>query len=247
MLTRHRILALLDGHDPVHGRAVAFAIQGLIIVSVISIAVESLPSIPPGFRRILRIEEWIVVTIFAVEYGLRIYASPRPLRYVFSFFGIIDLLAIAPTLLTMGLDMRSLRALRIVRVLRLLKLMRYVRAFERLGRAFRRIAAELVVFAAVALIVLYLCATGIYFFEHEAQPEAFASIPHAMWWAVVTLTTVGYGDVYPITAGGRIFTGFILMMALGIIAVPTGLIATALSNEHPTREAQEREKDDTVT
>ncbi|XWN29011.1 MAG: ion transporter [Devosia sp.] len=235
---RARVQAILDGEDPVLGRRVAFAIQALILISVVSIAVETLPGLPPWLRQTLLIEEWVIVFIFLAEYLARIYAAENKLRYIFSPFGLIDFFSIAPTLLLLGYDVRSIRALRALRVLRLFKLVRYVRAFERLGRAFTSISAELLVFAMVAAVVLYLCATGIYLFEHEAQPDAFASIPHSMWWAVVTLTTVGYGDVYPVTTGGRIFTGIILLLALGVVAVPTGLIASALSSE------RESEKED---
>lgn len=234
-MTRQRLQLLLDGEDPVYGRSLAFFIQFLIIVSVISIAVETLPDLPPALVRALKIEEYVIVGIFTAEYVARLIAARKPLRYVFSFFGIVDLLSIAPTLLLLGYDVRSVRALRALRILRLLKLMRYVSAFERLGRAIRAVADELVVFAGFAAIVLYLCAAAIYFFEHEAQPEAFASIFHALWWAVVTLTTVGYGDVYPVTAGGRIFTGLVLMLALGVVAVPTGLVTSALGEVRPHR------------
>lgn len=218
------------------GRSVAFAIQGLILISVFSIAIETLPNLPDGLRHILYVEEVIVVTVFAVEYALRIYAAPRRLAYMFSLYGIVDALAIAPSVLLFGYDLRSLRAIRALRVLSLLKLMRYVHAFDRLARSIRSVAPELAVFAFMAGIMLYLCATVVYLFEHNAQPEAFASIPHALWWAVVTFTTVGYGDVYPVTAGGRLFTGVILILALGVVAVPTGLIATALTAD------REREK-----
>ncbi|MEM7696276.1 MAG: ion transporter [Pseudomonadota bacterium] len=238
-MSRVRLRAILDGEDPVWGTKVALTLQALIILSVISVAVETMPGLPPWLSRALFIEEMIIVAIFIVEYGARIYAAERRLRYIFSFYGLIDLIAIVPTLLLAGYDMRSLRAIRALRVLRLLKLMRYVRAFDRLAHALKKVADELLVFAFVAAILLYLCATAIYLFEHEAQPEAFASIPHAMWWAVVTFTTVGYGDVYPITAGGRIFTSVILVLALGVVAVPTGLIATALTEERIREEKDE--------
>jgi voltage-gated potassium channel len=228
---RRRLQAILDGYDPVYGRAVAFVIQGLIVVSSLAIAVETLPDLPPPVRAALGGFEIVVVSVFTVEYAARLYAAPNRLRYVVSPFGIIDLLSILPTLLLLGYELHALRALRIVRVLRLLKLARYVSALDRLGRAFMAVLDELVVFAGLAAVVLYLCAAAIYWFERAAQPEAFASIFHAMWWAIVTLTTVGYGDVYPVTVGGRIFTGLMLLVALGVIAVPTGLVATALSNE----------------
>jgi len=238
-MTRERLRAILDGNDPRWGRKAAFTLQFLIVLSALSVAVETLPGLPPWLARALFVEEIIVVAIFSIEYILRVCSARRPLRYVFSVYGIVDLVAIAPTMLLTGYDLRSLRVIRALRVLRLLKLMRYVRAFDRLAHAVRSVVDELVVFGCVAAVLLYLCATAIYLFEHEAQPEAFASIPHAMWWAVVTFTTVGYGDVYPVTAGGRIFTGVILVLALGVVALPTGLIATALSEERRAHKGEE--------
>jgi voltage-gated potassium channel len=228
---RQRLQAILDGEDPVYGRAVALVIQALIVTSSIAIAVETLPDLPPVMLTALTGFEIVVVSIFTVEYAARLYAAPNRLRYATSPFGIIDLLSILPTLLLLGYELHALRALRILRVLRLLKLARYIAALDRLGRALRAVLDELIVFAGIAAVVLYLCAAAIYWFENAAQPDAYASIFHAMWWAVVTLTTVGYGDVYPITVGGRIFTGLMLLVALGVIAVPTGLVATALSDE----------------
>lgn len=235
VFTRTRMQAILDGDDPVFGRVVAFVIQTLIVLSAIAIAAETVPGIPAVVRAGLGLFEFMVLTVFTVEYALRLWAAPSRLRYAFSFYGMIDLLSILPSILLIGYDIHALRALRLLRVLRLLKLMRYVAAFERLAQAFRSVLDELLVFAGLAAIVLYLCASAIYWFEHTAQPEAFASIPHAMWWAIVTLTTVGYGDVYPVTAGGRLFTGIMLLVALGIVAVPTGLVASALSSERVAR------------
>lgn len=137
-------------------------------------------------------------------------------------------------LLTAGAE--YLRALRALRLLRLLKLLRYGPAIGRFHRAFHIAKDELVLFGSAAMIVLFLSATGIYLFENEAQPEAFKSVFHALWWGIVTLTTVGYGDAYPVTVGGRIFTFFILIIGLGVVAIPTGLIASALSKARADEE-----------
>ncbi len=227
---RDRIAAILDGRDAVLGRSVAFAIQGLIVISAFSVAIETLPDLPDWARTVLAIEEIVVVTIFSVEYVLRIWSAPSRLRYVFSFWGVIDLAAILPSLLMLGADLRSIRSFRLLRLFRLLKLTRYNRAAERLRDAFSAVKAELILFLFLSILIIYVCAAGIYYFEHNAQPEAFASIPHSLWWAIATLTTVGYGDVYPVTAGGRIFTFFFLLIGLGIVAVPTALIASSLSS-----------------
>jgi voltage-gated potassium channel len=245
-MSRARILAILDGEDPAFGRPVALFLQFLIVLSLVTITLQSISGLPPLVSDILAVEEWVVVGVFTVEYLLRLFAAPRPLRYATSFLGLVDLAAILPTLLLLNVDTRGLRALRVFRVLRLFKMMRYVAAFDRLTRALVAVREELVVFAGIGAVVLYLAATGIYFLENEAQPEAFGSIPDAMWWAVVTLTTVGYGDVYPVTTGGRIFTGLILLLALGVIAIPTGLVATALARDAvpPQRRQAESSPDD---
>lgn len=139
------------------------------------------------------------------------------------------MLAVLPFYIASGIDLRSLRVFRLLRLFRILKLLRYSQAICRFHRAFVLAKEELVLFSAVASILLYLSAVGIYYFEHDAQPDQFSSIFHSLWWAMATLTTVGYGDVYPITLGGRAFTFLVLMLGLGVVAVPTGLVASALS------------------
>jgi voltage-gated potassium channel len=125
-------------------------------------------------------------------------------------------------------DLTTIRAMRLLRLIRLMKLFKANRALDRIARAFQEVRAELGIFLFIAGVVLYLSAVGIYHFEHIAQPEVFGSIPSSLWWALATLTTVGYGDVYPITVGGRIFTGLVLMVGIGVIAVPAGLITASL-------------------
>ena len=169
------------------------------------------------------------VAIFSVEYLLRIWLSNKKLAYIFSFFGIIDLVAILPFYLSAGIDLRSIRVLRLMRVFRILKLAHYSDAITTFQNAFNHIRRELAVFGAFSLLILYIASVGIYIFEHEAQPEAFGSIFDCLWWSIVTLTTVGYGDSFPVTVGGKVFTSFIVIIGLGIIAVPTGLFASALS------------------
>jgi len=119
--------------------------------------------------------------------------------------------------------------MRLFRVLRLLKVLRYTKALDRFKKAFRSIKEELILFLLASGVLIYLASAGIYYFERQAQPEAFESVFHSMWWAIATLTTVGYGDTYPVTVGGRLFTTVILFIGLGVVAVPTGLVASALS------------------
>ena len=142
--------------------------------------------------------------------------------------GVIDLISILPFYLNLGSGSRALRIIRLFRIFRLLKLARYNKAISRFQQAFTSVKEELVLFFLASIFLIYLVSVGIYYFENEAQPQAFQSIVHSFWWSVVTLTTVGYGDVYPITIGGKIFTFFVLMIGVGIITIPAGLIATAM-------------------
>jgi voltage-gated potassium channel len=234
------IKEIVERSDTTSGRAFDLFIQALILFSVITFSIETLPNLGDSVRRFLRASEITVVTIFTIEYSLRIYAADRKSGYIFSFYGIIDLLAILPFYIVPGLDLRSLRMFRMLRLFRLMKLLRYNKAMRRFSRAFVIAREEIVLFSVVTAMLLYVSAVGIYYFENEAQPEQFKSIFHSLWWAVATLTTVGYGDVYPITVGGRIFTFFILMIGLGIVAVPAGLLASALSKAQ--MEEQDEEK-----
>jgi voltage-gated potassium channel len=176
--------------------------------------------------------------VFTLEYLLRIYVADSKPRFIFSFFGIIDLLAIIPFYLSFGIDLRSLRALRFLRLFRILKLVRYNKAMNHFTSAIKSAKEEILLFVFITLILIYFSAVGIYYFENEAQPEHFTSIFDSLWWAIITLTTVGYGDVYPITVGGKVFTFFILMIGLGIVAIPTGIISSALTKSIDTKETE---------
>jgi len=220
---------IVEINDNRKSRIFAYFIQILIFVSILSFSFETVPDLEPSIRKILRIIEIFSVIIFTIEYVLRIYVSDKKSKFIFSFFGIIDFLAILPFYLSLGVDLASLRALRFLRLFRILKLMRYNKAIERFSRAISLAKEEVLLFLIVTLILIYFSAVGIYYFEHEVQPENFASIFDSLWWAIITLTTVGYGDVYPITVGGKVFTFFILMIGLGIVAIPTGIISSALT------------------
>lgn len=204
-------------------------IQVIIILCLIDFALETLPNLSESQIFWIKAFETFSVIVFTIEYFVRVAFSRPKTGYIFSFFGIIDILAVLPFYLGLGVDLRSLRALRILRVFRILKLARYSHAIRRFHRAFVISREEIVLFLVTATILLYLAGMGIYYFEHDAQPEKFRSMFDGLWWAVATLTTVGYGDAVPITAGGRLFTFFILIIGLGIIAVPTGLVASALA------------------
>ena len=223
------IKQIIEENDTKLGRFFDFSIQGLIILSLVSFSIETLPNLDASTMQLLRYVEIFTVTIFSIEYLLRIIVADKKRHFIFSFYGIVDLFAILPFYMSAGVDLRSIRTLRLLRLFRAFKLFRYSKAIQRFHHAFIIAREELILFFCVTLILLFLSAVGIYYFENKAQPDVFSSIFHSLWWAVATLTTVGYGDVYPVTVGGKIFTFFILMVGLGIVAVPTGLLASALS------------------
>jgi len=220
---------IVDSNDSRPSKVFDLTIQALIVISLIAFAVDTLPDVSPTVRQCLRYLEVITVAIFTVEYMLRILVAPDRIRFIFSFYGIVDLMAIAPFYLVPGLDLRSARVFRMLRLIRILKLARYSVALRRMHRALLIAKEELVLFFLVTISLLYFAAVGIYSFENDAQPEAFQSVFHSLWWAVTTLTTVGYGDIYPVTVGGRIFTFMILLIGLGVVSVPAGIFASALS------------------
>ncbi|MGB5944225.1 MAG: ion transporter [Leeuwenhoekiella sp.] len=188
-----------------------------------------MPDLAPQYRLYLKYFEYFCILIFTCEYLLRLYAAPSKKGFVFSFLGLIDLIVILPFYLSLGVDLRSMRALRLLRLFRLLKLVRYNQTIIKFTRALRYAREELVIFLVITIIVIYLAAVGIYYFENAVQPDKFKSVFHSLWWAVATLTTVGYGDIYPITVGGKIFTFVILLIGLSIVAIPAGIISSALT------------------
>lgn len=232
------LLNLISETHPV-GRKFNWLIQVLILLSVVSFSLETLPNLSELQLLWLHIIEIILVFFFSVEYVLRVYAAKKPLKYILSFFGIIDVLSILPFYLHFGFGFVSFRALRFLRLFRVLELMEFNKAIGHYKRAILLAKEELILFMLTALILIYFAAVGIYYFEHSAQPEVYSSIFTSLWWSVCTMTTVGYGDMYPITAGGRIFTFGLLFVGLSIISVPAGILSSALTR---TRISDSKEK-----
>jgi voltage-gated potassium channel len=223
------IKRIIEQTDTKAGKGFDLFIQSLIVLSLISFSIETLPNLSQTIKKVLGISEVIIVGIFTIEYLLRLIFADSKIRFVFSFSGLIDLFAILPFYIARGVDLRSLRVFRLFRLIRIFKIFRYGKAIARLKDAFLTVKEELVLFLFATVFLLFISSVGIYYFENPTQPEVFKSVFHCLWWAVATLTTVGYGDIYPVTVGGKIFTFFMLMIGLGIIAVPTGLIASALT------------------
>ncbi|TWT59916.1 ion transporter [Rubinisphaera italica] len=219
---------IINGTESRSSRIFSLIIQFLILVSLVTFSIETLPNLSKKTQSVLYVIEVCTVAIFSIEYLLRILFAKNRLKFIFSFFGLIDLISILPFYVSANFDLRSLRVFRLLRLVRILKLVRYSAAIRRFHRALLLSREELILFGIVMLMLIYLSAVGIYYFENEAQPDKFASVFHSLWWSVVTLTTVGYGDIFPVTVGGRVFTFFVLLIGLGIVAVPTGLFSSAL-------------------
>lgn len=231
---------IVDDNTTKKGRIFDYIVQILIFSSLIGYAIETVPTISETTRTVLKWIEIIATLIFSVEYLLRIYVAKNPLKYIFSFYGLVDLIAILPFYLTLSIDLKALRAFRIFRIFRAFKLIRYNKALNRFSIAYKIVREEIVLFLIVTSIFIFIASAGIYYFENPMQPEKFSSIFDSGWWAIVTLTTVGYGDVYPITTGGKIFTFFILMIGVGIVTIPAGLVASALTK---ARQVEDDEKE----
>lgn len=238
---KEKLRQLVEDNDTKQGRIFDFIIQGLVLISLVAFSLETMPGITPTVALCLYIIELTCVVIFSLEYVVRIYVAKRPWNYIFSFYGIIDLLAILPFYLNGAVDLVALRAFRIFRIFRALKLIRFNRALNRIQIAAKIVREEVILFLIVTFIFVFLASAGIYHFENKAQPEVFSSIFSSGWWAIVTLTTVGYGDIYPITVGGKIFTFFILLIGVGIVTIPAGLVATALSKAREIEDKEVRE------
>ncbi|MDH4048699.1 MAG: ion transporter [Gammaproteobacteria bacterium] len=228
------IKEVIEQRDSRAGMVFSIGVQVLIIVSLISFSLDTLPDLSQRVMLLLQVVEVVTVLLFSVEYALRLYVADNKWQFAKSFYGIIDLLAILPFYLgliftTLGIDFRAIRIFRLLRLFRTFKLVRYSKAIRLFGKAFAIAREELVLFLVATLMLFYFASVGIWYFESEAQPEAFSSVFSSLWWAVVTLTTVGYGDIYPITVGGRIFTFCLLLIGLGTIAVPSGIVASALN------------------
>jgi len=243
-MKKSKLRSIVEDNTTKEGRVFDYFIQTLIVISVICFSIETLPNNSNLLISILYIVEVSCIIIFSIEYLLRIFVAKQPLKYIFSFYGLVDLLAILPFYLSRSLDLRAIRIFRFFRLFRALKLIRYSRALKRFSIASRIVKEEILLFIFATSILVFISAIGIYHFENKAQPETFSSIFHSLWWAIVTITTVGYGDAYPITVGGKIFTFFVLIIGIGVVTVPAALVATALIKARDLEEKEIKERKD---
>ena len=230
LLLRARINRVIFGTDTRAGRIFDFGLIVAIIVSVMVVLIESTPHISDFWRTVLVTVEWLITVLFTIEYGLRIYSVSRPWRYIFSFYGLVDLFAIVPSYIGLfysGLSgLLLLRVIRMLRVFRIFKLSHYLKDADLLLVAFKQSSRKILIFL-YSVIVIVFSFGGIMFLV-EGPENGFTSIPTSIYWAIVTLTTVGYGDIVPHTPLGQILASAVMVTGYAIIAVPTGIYAAEI-------------------
>lgn len=242
MSLRRRVHAVVEEGEGPLGRVLAAVVTTLILLSVSAVMLETVDWIARDHARVLSVVEAVCVVVFTAEIVLRLWSctvDPRfahpvmgRLRYLVQPLTLIDLLAISPFYLPLlAPDLRVARIMRLVRLLRLLKVGRYSDTVRTLGRVLVSKREDLMVAASAVVVILVLSSCLMYHVEHEAQPEAFSSIPAAMWWGIATLTTVGYGDVYPVTTLGRLLGALIAVSGVGLVALPAGILASGFTDE----------------
>lgn len=252
---KHRVFSIIETADSgdLASKIFDISIIVLIAINIISVIIDTF-KIPNSVETVLNYIEIFSVIIFTIEYILRIWTADllRPelsniksrLLYIFSFMAIIDLLAILPFYLPflIPIDLRVLRALRIIRLLRLFKINRYTTALKSVSMVFKSKANELMSSILVLAILMIIASVLMYNIEHTAQPDAFENAFSALWWAIATLTTVGYGDIYPVTVAGKILSSIIALLGIALVAVPTGIISAGfieqLNKKNESKENQ---------
>ena len=227
---KQRLHDIIFYSDSPAEKAFDIAIIILILISVSVVMLGSVDSINADFGHVFVIVEWVITVLFTLEYFTRIYTEEKKLKYIFSFYGIIDLLSILPTYLSIiisGANMLVvIRLLRLLRIFRVLKLVRYINASETLAEAISNSRTKILVFLEAVLIIVTIMGSLMYLIE---GPEAgFTSIPRSIYWAIVTVTTVGYGDIAPQTPVGQLFAGMLMIVGFAIIAIPTSIIGSEI-------------------
>jgi voltage-gated potassium channel len=236
-INKNRLHEIIFEADTPEGKAFDITIIVLIFISIFLVLIDSVAPVHERYRTYLRIAEWVITGLFLIEYILRIYVLEKPFRYIFSFFGIIDLLAILPNFIGLifagSQSLMVIRAVRLLRVFRIFKLSRYTTAGRSLASAVYRSREKIFMFIAVVLTLVVIFGTVMYLVEGEEN--GFTSIPVSIYWAIVTLTTVGYGDISPATGIGQFLASVVMILGYAIIAVPTGIITSEMMRQ-PVRD-----------
>lgn len=233
---RHKLHEIIFEAETPAGKAFDIVLIGCVTLSVLCVILESVTSVQLKYGDILYKLEWFFTVLFTVEYFLRIWILQRPRSYIFSFFGIVDLLAIIPTYASFffpgAQSLLAIRALRLLRVFRILKLTRYTAASQLLLTAMIQSRAKITVFLLTVVNVIIIVGSLMYFIE--GRENGFTSIPVSIYWAVVTMTTVGFGDIVPKTEIGQFISALLMIFGYGIIAVPTGIVTAELASASKT-------------
>ncbi|WP_372719576.1 ion transporter [Immundisolibacter sp.] len=228
---RNRVYHIIFEADTPAGKLFDVLLLWSILISIGLVMLDSVAGIHLRFGAALYAAEWVFTALFTAEYLIRLITVPRPLRYARSFFGVVDLLAIVPTYLSLMLTgtqaLLVVRALRLLRVFRVLKLGRYLREATVLRLAVRASLPKISVFLYTVLTLVVIIGTLMYVIE--GPQRGFTSIPTSIYWAIVTLTTVGYGDISPVTPAGRVLASMAMILGYGIIAVPTGIVTVEMA------------------
>jgi len=230
---REKINQIIFGHDTKSSKLFDVILLWVILISVIVVILESVPSLNDRFANLFFYAEWIITILFTFEYILRIWSSKTPFRYVFSFWGLVDLLSILPTyldLINFGFHyLLAIRIFRLLRVFRILKLVRFNREAQKLLLALNASRYKMGVFLMAVLTIMVILGTLMYVIE--GGENGFTSIPQSIYWAIVTVTTVGFGDIVPQTVIGKFLSSIAMIMGYAIIAVPTGIITVELATK----------------
>ncbi|HIA36271.1 MAG TPA: ion transporter [Flavobacteriales bacterium] len=222
---------IIFGYDSVAGKTFDIGLVIAIVLSILVVMLDSVDSLHVKYGKVFMFMEWFFTLIFTVEYIARILCVGRPIRYILSFYGIVDLLATLPTYLALifppAFFLVDIRTIRLLRIFRILKLTRYMKAATMLGKALMNSSAKITVFLFVVFTIVIIAGTLMYLIE--GSDNGFDSIPESIYWAIVTLTTVGYGDIVPQSIIGRILASILMILGYGLIAVPTGIVGVELS------------------
>ncbi|WP_205503127.1 ion transporter [Rufibacter psychrotolerans] len=228
---RRILYTVIHGTDTPAGRSFDVVLLWTILLSTLTVCLESVPAIRQAYQVYFIVAEWFFTLAFTLEYFLRMYSHPRPLRYAFSFYGIIDFLSVIPTYVAFFIPgfrfLMTIRILRLLRVFRILKLTSYVENAQIITAALKASFQKITVFVLAVFSLVLIIGTVIYVVEGEEN--GFTSIPQSIYWAIVTITTVGYGDITPRTPLGQMISSLVMLMGYAIIAVPTGIVTVELS------------------